>query len=424
MTLISWTRVNKRNGMDRLRDIIGEQLRGVRCVRVAFGTVMAVLALLQGGSFAVANAQEYRQSDRPVDIFIGDSSATNAVRDMTAEQRWTKLFADADGAQELSVAVGGTGYLVGGANTYDNQLTKALRLMKEQHIDADRVRRVFVVGGGNDFSKATIERGVQFCLVANRLAARVAKEFPHAQRLYIPEMSPATGRMLNAYKRAEPFFPLFFLIASSHGFQYDRNWYQWVTDPDANGYVIADETHLTAKGHNETAHRVVGWVNALDGPKVEGTVPEWDGSADTVMRFDANGGVGVVQSLRGPAGTESTIPATGMTNGARSLESWNTKADGTGTSYLLGSETTLPEASVILYAQWSGPSPSQGNGLLRGLRFAAAGMGALVMAAAASLAVVHRRRASRFVMDDGTAHTLANTWPTHGRHKGGGHAAS
>lgn len=388
-----------------------------------FSIVVSILLIFQGAFVPIGNAAE-QPGEQPVDIFIGDSSATNAVSGMTQQQRWTKLFADADGARELSVAVSGTGYLVGGSNTYDKQLAKVLQLMKDRHISADRVRRVFVVGGGNDFPQVTLGRGILFSIAACHLAARVEKEFPHAQKLYIPEMSPATDKMLGAYRKAEPFLPWFFFIASSHGFQFDRNWYQWVTDPEKNGYVIADKTHLTAKGHNETAHRIVGWVNALDGPKVEGAVPEWGGDTDTVLRFDANGGIGTTQSLKGAAGADMAIPAGNMTNNGRTLESWNTAADGSGRTYQVGSEITLPSASLVLYAQWGDEPKSHERTALSGLnRFAVAISGASFMMATI-LVLIRRKGGFRLRMDDETSEFLEN-WQTRKRsRKGGGNASS
>ncbi len=305
----------------------------------------------------VASAAEADADARPVDVFIGDSSATNYSPDTSDAQRWTRLFADADGAMELSVAISGTGYLVRGNNgkgkTYGEQLDTVLGIMKSRHLTHDRVRRVFLVGGGNDFQlEKTPYFSEHLTAAANNVATRIEQEFPDAQHLYIPEMAPATKRMLAAYGRVKPYMPAFFALAYMHGFQYDKNWYQWLADPYANGYAVADDTHLSAKGHNEAAHWAVGWVNSLDGPKVAGTVPEWDGSAGPVMRFQSHGGWGSVPSIHAAAGTGITLPRSGMTNEGHELVAWNTKADGTGTAYRPGDVITMPARSVMLYAQW------------------------------------------------------------------------
>lgn len=347
--------------------------------------------------------------EQPVDIFIGDSSAINASNDSDKTNRWTRLFADADGAYELNAAVGGTGYLVGGDNAYSHQLDLVLTRMKEEHISADCIRRVFLVGGGNDFAIAnTPYFSERLIATANHVAFRIGQEFPNAQKLYIPEMAPATDRMLKSYRSLEPYFPSYFAMAYLHGFQYDKNWYQWVTDPDANGYVIADETHLTAKGHNEAAHRVVAWVNTLNGPKVKGTVPEWGGDTTPVLRFSANGGWGSVPSVRAAAGTDVSIPssasgsgsAVGHTPGSgiaddnRELVSWNTEPDGSGTSYQPGSYTAMPPQSTVLYAQWRA-LPARSSGAERVLTTGAASSSAVVLAVAAGLTVTHHQSAIR-----------------------------
>lgn len=301
----------------------------------------------------VASAAEAEADTRPVDVFIGDSSAMNADSRVTPEQRWSRLFSDADGAIELNVAVGGVGYLVGGEHTYARQINQVLQQLDERHIDAGRVRRVFLVGGGNDFAAAgTPGFSVALNTAASEVAGRLRREFPDAQHLYIPEMAPATKRMLAAYGRVKPYMPAFFALAHIHGFQYDKNWYQWLSDPYDNGYAVADDTHLSAKGHNEAAHWAVGWVNSLDGPKVAGTVPEWDGSAGPVVRFQSHGGWGSVPSIHAAAGTAITLPRSGMTNEGHELVAWNTKADGTGTAYRPGDVITMPARSVMLYAQW------------------------------------------------------------------------
>jgi outer membrane protein OmpA-like peptidoglycan-associated protein len=72
-----------------------------------------------------------------------------------------------------------------------------------------------------------------------------------------------------------------------------------------------------------------------------------------VVNFSANGGNGSLADLSGPVGTTVTLPSsssavrTGFT-----LASWNTAANGSGTSYALGQAVTL-STSLTLYAQWS-----------------------------------------------------------------------
>jgi uncharacterized repeat protein (TIGR02543 family) len=74
------------------------------------------------------------------------------------------------------------------------------------------------------------------------------------------------------------------------------------------------------------------------------------------ISFSANGGVGSISDLSGQAGTTVTLPAsTSLTHSGSTLNSWNTAANGSGTSYLPGQSLTLT-TSMTLYAQWTATS--------------------------------------------------------------------
>lgn len=76
------------------------------------------------------------------------------------------------------------------------------------------------------------------------------------------------------------------------------------------------------------------------------------------LTFDANGGSGTVASITGSAGSTITLPdQAGLLMTGFSLNHWNTKAGGTGTSYSIGQTMTLSK-STVLYAQWSGHKPA------------------------------------------------------------------
>lgn len=408
-------------------------LSSSRLLHSVLAAMMASVALLIPAA-PPAYAAEGGASMQPIDIIIGDSSATNFAQGVTAEQRWTRLFADADGARELNMAVGGTGFVVGGANTFDKQLDRVLTQLKSEHVGHDRVRRIFVVGGGNDVARAPdIAR-----LVASSgaLADRVKAEFPKAQRLYIPDASPATGLMLAAYNRVKPFMPYMFLNMHTRGFLYEKNWYAWLPNAESHGYAVADNTHLSVAGHNEMAHMVAGWVNSLNGPKVNGTIAEYSAdpvgktpagkdSANVVIRFQANGGTGILDRLEigdtsagnnetvnpegsgsgntghagGSAdGDEVTLPTRGFTQSKRRIIAWNTAADGSGTSYRPGSHIASPSHSLMLYAQWGVDKTAESHAeaaeakTLMPLRVAAIAGAGVLLATVAVLAAVHRRR--------------------------------
>lgn len=70
-------------------------------------------------------------------------------------------------------------------------------------------------------------------------------------------------------------------------------------------------------------------------------------SAFTVS-FAANGGTGTTASI---TGTTITLPSNGFTRSGYRFDRWNTKADGSGTSYTAGQTITL-SGDMTLYAIW------------------------------------------------------------------------
>ena len=77
-------------------------------------------------------------------------------------------------------------------------------------------------------------------------------------------------------------------------------------------------------------------------------------AAQYTITYNANGGTGSVSSQSGELNTKVTLRDNGYTYGSRVFKNWNTKADGTGTSYGAG-ETVLFTGNITLYAQWEIP---------------------------------------------------------------------
>ena len=69
------------------------------------------------------------------------------------------------------------------------------------------------------------------------------------------------------------------------------------------------------------------------------------------ITFNANGGSGSVETINTYLGVANTIPSNALTRTGYTFSHWNTKADGSGTSYATGSSIT-PIGNVVLYAQW------------------------------------------------------------------------
>ena len=80
----------------------------------------------------------------------------------------------------------------------------------------------------------------------------------------------------------------------------------------------------------------------------------------TIM-FDSNGGEGTMPAIDGQHDDRMKIPASTFTREGYYFASWNTKADGTGTSYKVGEVITQTE-DLILYAQWEESKSGTANG--------------------------------------------------------------
>ncbi len=81
---------------------------------------------------------------------------------------------------------------------------------------------------------------------------------------------------------------------------------------------------------------------------------QWD-PASFDVNYEANGGTGQYNDPDVPSGSRYIIKTqaqTGVTNGGKTITSWNTEAGGTGISYAPGSETVL-DRELTLFAQWS-----------------------------------------------------------------------
>jgi uncharacterized repeat protein (TIGR02543 family) len=114
-----------------------------------------------------------------------------------------------------------------------------------------------------------------------------------------------------------------------------------------------------------------GWNTAIDGSGTEyspgaslvlntsGTYyAQWTETSPLEIVIIDNGGTGSDPTLSGEAGTSVTLPGTsGLTDTGYTLASWNTVANGSGTSYALGQNLTLT-SPLTLYAQWTAMTTS------------------------------------------------------------------
>ena len=107
----------------------------------------------------------------------------------------------------------------------------------------------------------------------------------------------------------------------------------WYFQPDGSGTQFTSTSIVT---ENITVY--AQWTEKI--PKEQ-----------VVVSFNANGGTGSIDSQNLDRGATYTMQTDGLTRAGYNFNSWNTAADGSGTTYVAGSVITLYE-DITLYAQW------------------------------------------------------------------------
>ena len=109
----------------------------------------------------------------------------------------------------------------------------------------------------------------------------------------------------------------------------------WNTKADGTGTSYADTASITL---TESITLYAQWT--------------YTPATKYYVTFDANGGSGTMAAQEFVSGVAGTLNANAFTRTDYVFAGWNTKADGTGTSYADGASITLT-ASITLYAQWT-----------------------------------------------------------------------
>ncbi|MEE0435717.1 MAG: VWA domain-containing protein, partial [Peptococcaceae bacterium] len=107
-----------------------------------------------------------------------------------------------------------------------------------------------------------------------------------------------------------------------------------LTEPDATESSVKDETTYTPT--TAGAYKLVHHYSHV---------------AEYTLTYDANGGEGSMQSETYQDGSEVTVKDNGFTNPGYKFVGWNTKEDGSGTSYD-AKDTFKITGDTTLYAQW------------------------------------------------------------------------
>ncbi len=79
---------------------------------------------------------------------------------------------------------------------------------------------------------------------------------------------------------------------------------------------------------------------------------EDDATSQVSISFNANGGTGSMDAVTVDLGSSTTLPKATFTRSGYVFAGWNTKADGTGSSFADGANIT-PGTNVTLYAKWN-----------------------------------------------------------------------
>ncbi len=151
-----------------------------------------------------------------------------------------------------------------------------------------------------------------------------------------------------------------------------------------NPMKVTDEAKpLTANAFTRTGYQFMGWNTDKNG---DGTAFKDEENVDTSViiadvtlyaqwskifkiQYMSNGGSGIMPNQEALSGVELEIAANGFTKTGADFDSWNTKADGSGTTYKAGDKHTFKEtdSDLTLYAQWTYTvtfDPNGGNGYI------------------------------------------------------------
>jgi len=154
---------------------------------------------------------------------------------------------------------------------------------------------------------------------------------------------------------------------------YDANGGAGTIDPAIG--AAGESVSVAENGFTLNNYTFTGWNTQADGSGTaysagdrftltdEDTVlyAQWSKNvpAQVNVSYDANGGVGTMESVTGDVGSEIVIQQSGFTRSEYTFTGWNTQADGKGTAYKAGDSFTLTDKDTVLYAQWSKNAPAQ-----------------------------------------------------------------
>lgn len=159
------------------------------------------------------------------------------------------------------------------------------------------------------------------------------------------------------------------------------------TKPDSRKYLWG--SIVSVKGHTYTnfeysGHTFAGWTTTpersgkmyiMAGEQLESSITEnvilyaqWDPVPVTpdkykvIYKSNNNNDQTKTDSTDYKNGDQVTVAGNSFTYSGKTFKSWNTEADGSGTTYSEGTDLTMPSHDVTLYAQWRTNSGGGGGG--------------------------------------------------------------
>lgn len=142
---------------------------------------------------------------------------------------------------------------------------------------------------------------------------------------------------------------------------------------DKQKLTYDDAENLTANAFSKPGYSFIGWntkgngtgtaysnsQNVLnlsaDNNAIINLYAQWEADPQSITyEGNANGVVGSVNSTDGVTDQTVDVAPNGFTRDGYRFDCWNTKPDGTGTTYQPGDHYVLPAGGLTLYAQWRG----------------------------------------------------------------------
>jgi uncharacterized repeat protein (TIGR02543 family) len=186
----------------------------------------------------------------------------------------------------------------------------------------------------------------------------------YADKASVSDLTTTSGDTVTLYAQ---------WASGSYTVKYDANSGSGSMSNSTHTYGVLSE--LTTNTYTKTGYTFTGWNTKADGKgtsyadgasvstvfSTSGNIvtlyAQWTGISYSV-KYDANGGSGSMNSSTHTYGTSSALTTSVYTKTGYTFAGWNTKADGTGTSYADGASvstlTTTSGGTVTLYAQWTG----------------------------------------------------------------------